>query len=296
MCIRDSNKYRDQIKQEAEEVKKAGGLYILGTERHESRRIDNQLRGRAGRQGDPGESRFFLSAEDDLMRLFGGEKIQHIMDALNLDEDEPIENKMLSNTIESAQRKVEGRNFGIRKNVLQYDDVMNRQREIIYGQRSQVLNGEDIHDNILQMIRENIQENVTAYLPENEVHDNWNVDGLRDHYLGYITTPDDLRYSVNELADLQQEDVIRTLTDRALKLYEDREKMFGPDMLRELERVILLKTVDSKWIDHIDAMDELRRGIDVYKRQDILFPFNPVPFRHTIFRFFIDEWRKLLSS
>ena len=264
------NKYRDQIKQEAEEVKKAGGLYILGTERHESRRIDNQLRGRAGRQGDPGESRFFLSAEDDLMRLFGGEKIQHIMDALNLDEDEPIENKMLSNTIESAQRKVEGRNFGIRKNVLQYDDVMNRQREIIYGQRSQVLNGEDIHDNILQMIRENIQENVTAYLPENEVHDNWNVDGLRDHYLGYITTPDDLRYSVNELADLQQEDVIRTLTDRALKLYEDREKMFGPDMLRELERVILLKTVDSKWIDHIDAMDELRRGIGLraYAQRD----------------------------
>lgn len=255
------DKYRAQIKNEAEEVKKAGGLYILGTERHESRRIDNQLRGRAGRQGDPGESRFFLSAEDDLMRLFGGEKIQHIMSALNLDEDEPIENKMLSNTIESAQRKVEGRNFGIRKSVLQYDDVMNRQREIIYSQRSQVLNGEDIHDKILQMIRENIDENVKAYLPESEIHDNWNIDGLRDHYLGYITTPDDLHYTVNELADIQQEDVIRTLTERALKLYDDREKMFGSDMLRELERVILLKTVDTKWIDHIDAMDELRRGI-----------------------------------
>lgn len=256
-------KYKDEIKPEAEAVKEAGGLYILGTERHESRRIDNQLRGRSGRQGDPGESRFFLSAEDDLMRLFGGERIQNLMNVLNIDENQPIENKMLSNSIESAQRRVEGRNFSIRKNVLQYDDVMNRQREIIYGQRAKVLNGEDIHDFILSMIKDTIAETVNQYLPDSEVHDNWNITGLRDHYMGYLTGPNDLNYTVHQLADLEKADITEQLTNKAMEIYENREKTFGPELLRELERVILLKTVDTKWIDHIDAMDELRRGINL---------------------------------
>ena len=258
-----NSKYKNEIKPEAEAVKEAGGLFILGTERHESRRIDNQLRGRSGRQGDPGESRFFLSAEDDLMRLFGGERIQNLMNALNIDEDQPIENRMLSNSIESAQRRVEGRNFAIRKNVLQYDDVMNRQREIIYGQRSKVLNGEDIHESILSMIKETIEETVNQYLSDDEVHDNWNITGLRDHYMGYLTGPNDLNYTVNELADLEKSDITNQLIDKAMNLYSEREKLFGPELLRELERVILLKTVDTKWIDHIDAMDELRRGISL---------------------------------
>ena len=256
-------KYKEEIKPEAEAVKEAGGLFILGTERHESRRIDNQLRGRSGRQGDPGESRFFLSAEDDLMRLFGGERIQNLMNALNIDEDQPIENRMLSNSIESAQRRVEGRNFSIRKNVLQYDDVMNRQREIIYGQRAKVLNGEDIHEFILSMIKDTIAETVNQYLPDSEVHDNWNITGLRDHYMGYLTGPNDLNYTVHELADMEKADITAQLTDKAMELYESREKLFGSELLRELERVILLKTVDTKWIDHIDAMDELRRGISL---------------------------------
>ncbi|MGI5896449.1 MAG: preprotein translocase subunit SecA [Oscillospiraceae bacterium] len=258
-----NQKYKDEIKPEAEAVKEAGGLFILGTERHESRRIDNQLRGRSGRQGDPGESRFFLSAQDDLMRLFGGERIQNLMEALKIDEDQPIENKMLSNSIESAQRKVEGRNFSIRKNVLQYDDVMNRQREIIYGQRAKVLDGEDIHESILGMIKETIEETVAQYLPDSEIHDDWNMVGLRDHYMGYLTGPDDLNYTVNELADMEKADISKQLIDKAMELYEGREKLLGPQMLRELERVILLKMVDTKWIDHIDAMDELRRGISL---------------------------------
>lgn len=258
-----NTKYKEEIKPEAEAVKEAGGLFILGTERHESRRIDNQLRGRSGRQGDPGESRFFLSAEDDLMRLFGGERIQNLMNALNIDENQPIENRMLSNSIESAQRRVEGRNFSIRKNVLQYDDVMNRQREIIYGQRAKVLNGEDIHEFILSMIKDTIAETVNQYLPDSEVHDNWNITGLRDHYMGYLTGPNDLNYTVHELADMEKADITAQLTDKAMELYESREKLFGSELLRELERVILLKTVDTKWIDHIDAMDELRRGISL---------------------------------
>ena len=258
-----NQKYKDEIKPEVEAVKEAGGLFILGTERHESRRIDNQLRGRSGRQGDPGESRFFLSAQDDLMRLFGGERIQNLMEALKIDEDQPIENKMLSNSIESAQRKVEGRNFSIRKNVLQYDDVMNRQREIIYGQRAKVLDGEDIHESILSMIKETIEETVAQYLPDSEIHDDWNMVGLRDHYMGYLTGPDDLNYTVNELADMEKADISKQLIDKAMELYEGREKLLGPQMLRELERVILLKMVDTKWIDHIDAMDELRRGISL---------------------------------
>lgn len=255
------NKFKDQIKPEAEAVKEAGGLYIIGTERHESRRIDNQLRGRAGRQGDPGASRFFISLEDDLMRLFGGERIQNLMTRLNVDESQAIETKLLTNSIESAQRKVEGRNFGIRKNVLKFDDVMNNQRAIIYGQRAKVLNNDDLKEVIISMIKEMIAETVNLYLVDNDVHDNWNIEGLRDHFLGLLTTENEMKYTVNELADLSKKDIIDDLTTRALIIYENKEKEFGSETMRELERVVLLKNVDTRWVDHIDAMDELKKGI-----------------------------------
>lgn len=254
-------KYKQSIQSEAEEVRAAGGLYIMGTERHESRRIDNQLRGRAGRQGDPGASRFYLSVEDDLMRLFGGERMQAIMDRLNVDENMPIENKMLSNTIEGAQRKVEGRNFGIRKNVLQYDDVMNRQREIIYGQRDQVLNGEDLKEQVVKMVKQTIEETVKRYLPAGSLKDNWNLDGLHDYFRGWLLGDDELKYTPDEIEALEPEYLINVITERAMELYEKREQEFGPQLTRELERVVLLKNVDIKWMDHIDDMEELKKGI-----------------------------------
>lgn len=264
-------KHKTTVSEEAEEVKEAGGLFILGTERHESRRIDNQLRGRAGRQGDPGESRFYISLEDDLMRLFGGERIQGLMETLGIEEDQPIENKMLTNSIENAQRKVEGRNFGIRKNVLQFDDVMNRQREIIYKQRQQVLNGESMKDYILKMIEESIDRSYQQFIGNDPTPDNWNITGLRDYYLGWLTKEDDFDYDISELQELKpEEDIKEELIERAHKMYEAREEMFGEEIMRELERVILLRVVDEKWMDHIDAMDELRQGIYLraYAQQD----------------------------
>ncbi len=254
-------KYKWDIAAEAERVREAGGLFILGTERHESRRIDNQLRGRAGRQGDPGSTRFYLSLEDDLMRLFGGERVDAIMNALRIDENMPIENRMLSNVIESAQRKIEGRNFSIRKNVLNFDDVMSRQREIIYDQRSKVLEGEDIHDNIVGMIKGSIAGNVDLFLADDSIHDNWNLDGLRDHYRGFLTTDDDLRFTAEELGNASKDEIFSMLYDRAMKIYEQRESIIGSELMRELERVVLLRTVDSKWMNHIDDMEELKRGI-----------------------------------
>ena len=254
-------KHADEIKGKADEVRKAGGLFILGTERHESRRIDNQLRGRAGRQGDEGESRFFLSLEDDLMRLFGGDRLQMMMNNMNVDEDMPIESKMLSKVIESSQKKVEGRNFAIRKNVLNYDDVMSTQRAIIYEQRAKVLNGEDIHEYILKMIKDWVVDGVNLYIIDGSVHDEWNLSGLKAHFAGLLTTPDDFKYTPEELGKITKDDIIQLLTDRALAYYDKREKEMGSDMLRELERVILLKVVDLKWMAHIDDMEELRRGI-----------------------------------
>lgn len=254
-------KFKQQTDAEAQEVKAAGGLFILGTERHESRRIDNQLRGRAGRQGDEGESRFFISLEDDLMRLFGGDRIQGMMNTLGIEEDMPIENKMLTNTIESSQRKVEGKNFSIRKNVLNFDDVMSTQREIIYSQRKKVLDGDDIKDSIINMIKETITETVNLYLFDDEVHDDWNLQGLRDHFMGMLTTEDDLRYEGDELSEITREEIADTLIERAMQIYEDREKEFGSETMREIERVVLLRTVDSKWMQHIDDMEELKQGI-----------------------------------
>ncbi|MCD7804931.1 MAG: preprotein translocase subunit SecA [Oscillospiraceae bacterium] len=253
-------KFSADIKEKAKEVKAAGGLFIIGTERHESRRIDNQLRGRSGRQGDEGESRFYLSLEDDLMRLFGGDRITGMMNTMNVDENMPIESKMLSNTIESAQKKVEGRNFSIRKNVLNYDDVMNQQREIIYKERSQVLEGEDIHENILKMIRDFVSNSVNTYLAGDE-QENWNFAGLREHFAGLFTVPNDFNYTVNELSDLTREKVAEEATEAALKAYDDKETELGKEILRECERVALLKVVDTKWMQHIDDMDELKKGI-----------------------------------
>lgn len=255
-----NDKYKKQIAPEAEEVREAGGLYILGTERHESRRIDNQLRGRAGRQGDPGESCFFVSLEDDLMRLFGGEKVQAVMETLKIDEDVPIENAILTKTIESSQRKIEGRNYAIRKNVLDFDDVMSQQRMTIYSQRAKVLDGDDISDSIKSMITESIQENIDMYC-QGDIAENWNITGLREHYAGVLTTPDDLVYTTDELNELKKTDITEMLTDRAMAIYAAKEAEYGSETMRELERVILLKNVDSKWMDHIDAMDELKQGI-----------------------------------
>lgn len=254
-------KYDAEVKEKAEKVKEAGGLYILGTERHESRRIDNQLRGRAGRQGDVGESRFFLSLEDDLMRLFGGDRITAMMDTLKVEEDMPIEAKMLTKIIESSQKKVEGRNFAIRKNVLNYDDVMSAQREIIYSQREKVLSGEDIHEYTLKMISDMISETVDQYLIDDNVHDDWNLAGLRDRFMGLFTVTDDFRYTTEELANVTKDQIKEKLTTRALDFYKTKEEKIGSEVLRELERVILLKVVDIKWMAHIDDMEELRKGI-----------------------------------
>ncbi len=254
-------KYKAEIKEPKEEVLALGGLVIIGTERHETRRIDNQLRGRAGRQGDPGETRFYLSLEDDLMRLFGGDRLKSWMDKLNVGEDEPIHSRMVTNAIESAQRKVEGRDFGTRKSVLQYDDVMDRQRQIIYDQRNKVLDGDDIRAQIVKMIGQSIEKTVSRYLPTSKHDESWNFVGLRDFYLGWLINEDELDYSDAELKQLKSEDIVKTLTEKALSIYEEREKAFGEDMAREIERVVLLKNVDNYWMNHIDAMEELKRGI-----------------------------------
>ena len=255
------DQYKAEIAPEAEKVREAGGLFILGTERHESRRIDNQLRGRAGRQGDPGETRFIISLEDDLMRLFGGERVQSLMDSMGVEEDMPIENKLLSGTIESSQRKIEGRNFQIRKNVLQYDDVMNRQREIIYGQRSKVLDGEDVSESLRSMADRLVEETVDRFLLDGEIKDEWNLEGLRDSFLGWVTVPEDLRYSTQELEEVSKEDIKELLKGRIRERCDAREKEFGPQMTREIERMVLLRNVDRKWMDHIDDMEALKQGI-----------------------------------
>ncbi len=255
------DKYNDEVKEKAEKVREAGGLYILGTERHESRRIDNQLRGRSGRQGDCGESRFFLSVEDDLMRIFAGDRLENMMNTLNVEEDMPIESKMLTKIIESSQKKVEGRNFSIRKNVLNYDDVLNKQREIIYTQRSQVLDGEDLHSSILNMMHDLANDSVNAYLLDNDEKENWNLIGLKDHFLGWALREDDLDYDDDKLDEVKKEDISKLLEDRMLEIYNAKEAEYGEKIIRELERVILLKVVDTKWMTHIDDMAELKKGI-----------------------------------
>jgi len=253
-------KYDEQIAPEAAKVREAGGLCIIGTERHESRRIDNQLRGRAGRQGDPGASRFYLSLEDDLMRLFGGERLTGVMNTLKTPEDMPIEAKMVTNSIENAQKKIEGRNFAIRKSVLQYDDVMNRQRELIYTQRNQVLDGEELKPVITKMVNECINDAVDFFCSDSISKNDWNIEGLKNKFKGWLTSDDDFTDGFNK------EDARNLLLERADNRYTEREELFGTGengepVMRELEKMVLLRNVDRQWMDHIDAMDQLRRGI-----------------------------------
>lgn len=257
------DKYDAQVKEAAVAVREAGGLFIIGTERHESRRIDNQLRGRSGRQGDPGESRFFLSVEDDLMRIFAGDRMENVMRSLNVEEDQPIESKWLTKIIASSQKKVEGRNFSIRKNTLNYDDVMNAQREIIYKQRRQVLDGEDLHESILSMMDDLVAAIVPQYLGEEDVQDNWNLVGLRDFFLGWVLKDGDLTFSDEELSQQTRTSVTEYITDKMKSLYADKEAAYGEKIIRELERVVMLKVVDTKWMAHIDDMQELKRGISL---------------------------------
>ena len=252
--------FAPEVKREAEVVRAAGGLFIIGTERHESRRIDNQLRGRAGRQGDPGASRFFLSLEDDLMRIFGGERVQNLMDSLGLDEDVPIENKLITNTIESAQKKLEASNFAIRKQVLQYDDVMNQQREIIYKQRQMVLDGEDISGKLHEMMRQSIDDACANYL-NGETADDWDFAGLRRHFMNWLCLPTDFNYTTEQLGELTREGIADELYKRGMDILTAKEKRYGEKAMRELERICLLRNVDSKWMEHIDNMDQLKQGM-----------------------------------
>ena len=249
------HQFKDQAAKEQEAVKEAGGLAIIGTERHESRRIDNQLRGRSGRQGDPGSSRFYIGLDDDLMRLFGSERIQGVVERIGLEEDMPIEHKMLTKSIENAQKKVEGRNFGIRKHVLQYDDVMNKQRQVIYAERSSVLEGEDIHEYIQSMVKDRIATAVEAYTDDKTV----DYKELK-HYLYTSFMPAE-SLEVEGLETLQGEELIEKIYEIALAIYKEKEEVITPERMREIERIILLQCVDSHWIDHIDAMDQLRQGI-----------------------------------
>ena len=265
-------KYKEQIKGEADKVREAGGLFILGTERHDSRRIDNQLRGRAGRQGDPGASQFYLSTEDDLMRLFGGERMKAMMSRLAVDEDMPIESKMISNTVESSQKKVEGRNFAIRKQTLQYDDVMNRQRELIYKQRDMVLDGIDLTDKIVDMLYSSIDANVPVYCAKDAHKKDWNLNGLKEKYRGWLLADEDC----DKLNDMSVEEITDFLKETGEKKLQERREMFGDEIYQDLSRKILLHNVDSLWMDHIDAMDNLKEGIHLrsYAQQDPVVAFR----------------------
>ena len=249
------DKFEVKIKEEKEKVVAAGGLKIIGTERHESRRIDNQLRGRSGRQGDPGESRFYIALDDDLMKIFGGDRIIKVYEKLGADENMPINSRMISNAVESAQKKVEGKNFSIRKHVLQYDDVMNSQREIIYAQRRQVLDGDNLKDSILKMMDDSIERLVRGYVDNDKIA---NLESLMQDI--------ETSFGIDTVESLKNEnctpdDIISELIEKTHKIYNEKETDFGSDNMRELERVVMLKVVDQKWMDHIDDMDELKNGI-----------------------------------
>ena len=264
-----NEKYKLEIAPEAELVRRAGGLFILGTERHESRRIDNQLRGRAGRQGDPGESRFYLSLEDDLMRLFGSDKIIGLVDRLGLDDNTPIDARLLSNTIEGAQMKIEDRDFKRRKYVLSYDDVMNQQRSIIYKQRGDVLAGGDgIAETIFKMVSSSISAEVHSHTGDDS-REHWDIEGLRAA-LNYLVDDNTLNYSPDELAKLKRDDIIDSLENRASDILEEKKKLFGEEQFLEVQRAILLQNVDRAWMEHIDAMDDLKDtiGLQSYAQRD----------------------------
>lgn len=263
------NKYKEQLKDETEKVREAGGLFIIGTERHESRRIDNQLRGRSGRQGDPGRSKFYLSAEDELLRLFAGDRFFNILDTFGAAGELPLETKMFTNTIESAQRKVEGNNFAARRNVLKFDDVMSKQREVIYGERNKVLDGADIHGTILSMIDKYITETVEFFCPESQTPAEWNLQGLINK-LKYLAD-EKFEGSYKESSELRD-----YFYDRAMDIYNAKYEEYGEKVMSEIERKVLLRNVDIHWMDHLDAMDELQRGIYLrsYGQQDPVVAFR----------------------
>ena len=255
------NSFKAEIEPHAEAVRQSGGLCIIGTERHDSRRIDNQLRGRAGRQGDPGCTKFYISLEDDLMRLYGGERIAALMNTMNIDENLPLESGMLSKTIEGAQKRKEGINFAARKNVLEYDDVMNKQRELIYNQRNRVLDGENLKETVLKMIDDTIDIYTKIYLSEDSENSVRDINGLHDYFNGWIIDSDNTDFTREKLQGLETEEVAQRLKAAAHKKYDEREAEFGDTVMREVERVVLLRSVDTNWMDHIDAMDQLRQGI-----------------------------------
>jgi preprotein translocase subunit SecA len=255
------NHFGKETKIEWAKVVELGGLYIIGTERHESRRIDNQLRGRSGRQGDPGASRFYISLEDELMRLFGTDRLTGIVEALGLEEDQPIEHRMLSGVIENAQKKVESNNFGIRKHVIQYDDVMNQQREVVYGQRRRVLDGEDLKDHYAKMIDAMIANILNIYCSENSNTDYWDWEGIRRHFEGFLVAEGSLDFNAEDRENMTRDNLVDIITEEAFETYEKKEKEFGSEQMRDLERVVLLRCVDSRWMDHIDAMEQLKHGI-----------------------------------
>jgi len=258
--------FKKETDEENERVVKAGGLHIIGTERHESRRIDNQLRGRAGRQGDPGSSRFYISLEDDLMRLFGGERLKQIVESVNFPDDEPLEHTLLTRTIENAQKRVEGNNFAIRKHVLQYDDVMNKQREVIYAERRRVLEGENLRQHMLNMARSLVEANVHMNTLQSKNPNEWDLEAIKL----YVKSLFGLELELNPASIRTEEALVDEIMEKAEEKYGLKEEEFGEDRFREIERVILLKVVDSKWMDHIDAMDQLRQGIGLraYGQED----------------------------
>ena len=271
------NKYQEEIRPEAEKVREAGGLFVIGTERHDARRIDNQLRGRSGRQGDPGESRFYLSLQDDLMRLFGSERILGMVSRLGIREDDPIDAKILSNSIESAQKNLEDTHFQRRKNVLAYDDVMNQQRVVIYKERQQVLEGGSLRDKMISMIEATVSDSVSAFLHEDDIS-LWDVASLRDKYKGLLCTDDDFTDLSGDAAKVRGE-VADELLSRAMKLYEDKEQvLFGEEQFREIERIVLLRNVDTKWMDHLEAMDSLMEtiGLQAYAQRNPISEYRIV--------------------
>lgn len=265
------NKHKEEIAPLAKKVCDVGGLFIIGTERHESRRIDNQLRGRAGRQGDPGESKFFISFEDDLLRLFGTDRISGIVDKLPLADDEEIQVKIVADSIETAQKRLEDQNFNRRKNVLTYDDVMNQQRTIIYKQRSEVLDGLDLKDKIRGMISRIISNTVQS-CTSSESKTEWNFDELRNYFFGILCNADDFKYSDEQLSKITREEIIDMLETRADQVYASKEELFGQEQMREIERILLLRSVDRRWMDHIDDMDNLKEsvGLHAYAQRDPL--------------------------
>ena len=268
-------RHKAEIQQEAEQVKEAGGLFILGTERHESRRIDNQLRGRAARQGDPGSTRFYLSLEDDLMRLFGGERVNAMMNTLKLPEDMPIEAKILTGVIEKSQERVESVNFGRRKHVLEYDDVMNKQRELIYEQRRKVLDNADLKESVLKMMDEYLDQEVKRCLAGEDTAA-WNFEELHQDLDGLILSPNDLQFEKDDLVSLSPEEIAAQIKERGHAAYEAKEEELGHEVMREAERVVMLRSVDRNWMDHIDNMDDLRQGIglEAYGQRDPVVEFK----------------------